>query len=44
MNAFLAGIVACAAITIGAWYVMTHQLDYSASQVYSSANGTVRLD
>jgi len=44
MNAFISGLAACAVITIGAWYVMTHQLDFSAAQVYTSPNDTVRLD
>lgn len=44
MKAFLTGISACAVICVGAWYVMTHQLDHSAATIYSSPNDTVRLD
>lgn len=44
MKAFLSGVAACALISVGAWFVLTQQMDYSASAVNQSQNNSVRLD
>lgn len=44
MKAFLSGVVACAIISVGAWYVLTQQLDHSAAAINQSPNNSVRLD
>lgn len=43
MKAFLAGIVVMVVVSVGAWAVLD-QLDYAASDVFSSEQGSVRLD
>lgn len=45
MKAFVAGLAAMAIIGVAAWYVLTHQFDYSAMTVFTSQkNDAVRLD
>jgi hypothetical protein len=44
MKAFISGLCAMAVIGVGAWFVLTHQLDYSASAVHTTKNNSVRLD
>lgn len=44
MKAFVSGIFAMAVIGVGAWYVLNHQLDYSASTIHTTPNNSVRLD
>ncbi|TWI89551.1 hypothetical protein JM93_01754 [Roseibium hamelinense] len=44
MKAFVSGVLACCVISVGAWIVLTQQLDYSAETLKTSPNDTVRLD
>lgn len=43
MKAFVSGILVTVVVSIGAWAVLG-QLEYSAGDVYSSEQGSVRLD
>ncbi len=44
MKAFVAGLCAMAVIGVGAWYVLTQQLDYSSTSINTTQNDSVRLD
>ncbi len=45
MKAFISGLIGMTVIGVGAWFVLTHQLDYSAMSVNTShKNDAVRLD
>ncbi|MEP0233355.1 MULTISPECIES: hypothetical protein [Stappiaceae] len=45
MKAFVFGVCAMSLISLGAWFVLTKQLDYSAVSVNTShKNDAVRLD
>lgn len=43
MRAFVLGIAVMTIISVGAWFVLTQELDYSAAAVYQSDHGSVRL-
>lgn len=43
MKAFVSGLVVMVVVSVGAWVVLD-QLEYSASDVFSSEQGSVRLD
>lgn len=43
MKAFIIGMVAMVVISIGAWFVLTQELDYSSASVFQSDRGSVRL-
>ncbi|MEJ8474129.1 hypothetical protein [Roseibium algae] len=45
MKAFISGLCATAVIGVGAWFVLTQELDYSSMTVNTSdRNDSVRLD
>lgn len=44
MKAFLLGMVIMIAVSIGAVFILDKGFDLSASAVYQSDNGSVRLD
>lgn len=44
MRAFLSGVVLCAVIGVGAWYVLAIAMDFSSATVYRNEPDSVRLD
>lgn len=44
MNGFIIGVVAMIVISLGAVFVLDAGFDFSATTVYQSENGSVRLD
>lgn len=43
MKAFVIGLVAMVVIGVGAWFMLTQEMDFSSAAVYQSDNGSVRL-
>ena len=43
MKAFVMGVAAMVVIGVGAWFVLTQQMDFSSSATFQSENGSVRL-
>ncbi len=43
MKAFVIGMAAMGVIGIGAWFLLTQEMDFSSAAVHQSDNGSVRL-
>ena len=43
MKAFVLGLAVMAIIGVGAWAILSLEMDFSSSAVYQSDNGSVRL-
>lgn len=43
MKAFVAGVALSALIAVGAWFVLSQEMDFSAATVYQSHSDSVRL-